>query len=362
MGRMRFLDALRGAALVAMVLNHTARFWLDGTMGWPRYHLIYVTLTIAAPIFLFLVGFCLPIPVARAAAGGQLDWPRVAGRLVRRGVEVTLAGYLLGLLFFPEDGVLSSGVLQTIGQSIILCVPLLLLVRSVAGQVAILVLAVVLYAAFSLTVPALVAWLPAHPLVAQLWFFDFPPWPWTSIVFIGLVCGWWWSAISIRGDAAGQRRFVTLTAALAGLCLAAFLVHDAVAGTQPRLAFTRDFVVNRHWTPRGVTTLWVSGLVGGGLALSYAAVEALGWRLTWLVTLGRTALLLYFLHHFLVLTLVSNGLGMRAMTWPQYGVMNVVLMGVLLGLGRAWLEIKARRHSRPAAPAALSGAGAPPAS
>jgi hypothetical protein len=54
---------------------------------------------------------------------------------------------------------------------------------------------------------------------------------------------------------------------------------------------------------------------------------------------------------------------MHAMTWPRYWMMNAILMAVLLGLGRAWLEIKARRHRRPAAPAALSGAGAaPPAS
>ncbi len=55
--RQHFLDAFRGVALIAMVLNHTARWWLGG-VSWPRYHLAYFTVTIAAPIFLFLVGFC----------------------------------------------------------------------------------------------------------------------------------------------------------------------------------------------------------------------------------------------------------------------------------------------------------------
>ena len=37
-GRMLFLDAVRGAALIWMVVNHTARFWMDGSMRWGRYH------------------------------------------------------------------------------------------------------------------------------------------------------------------------------------------------------------------------------------------------------------------------------------------------------------------------------------
>jgi hypothetical protein len=46
---------------VFMVVNHTARWWIGVPMGWPRYHLVYVTLTLAAPLFLFLVGFYLPL-------------------------------------------------------------------------------------------------------------------------------------------------------------------------------------------------------------------------------------------------------------------------------------------------------------
>jgi peptidoglycan/LPS O-acetylase OafA/YrhL len=34
---MPFLDGLRAFAIVAMVLNHTARWWIGGSFGWPRY-------------------------------------------------------------------------------------------------------------------------------------------------------------------------------------------------------------------------------------------------------------------------------------------------------------------------------------
>jgi len=39
----------------------------------------------------------------------------------------------------------------------------------------------------------------------------------------------------------------------------------------------------------------------------YYLAEVLRWRMTWLVTLGRTALVLYFIHQLIVLTLVSTG-------------------------------------------------------
>src|SRR5215831_21291517 len=92
-GRMPFLDGLRAFAIVAMVVNHTGRWWIGGTFGWPRYHLIYITMTVAAPIFLFLVGFCQAIAHYNATV---LKKQRVASampRYLRRGVQVILAGY-----------------------------------------------------------------------------------------------------------------------------------------------------------------------------------------------------------------------------------------------------------------------------
>src|SRR5262245_65015071 len=123
--RLVFLDALRGFALIFMVLNHTARWWQDRIMGWPRYYGIYVTMAIAAPIFLFLVGFCLPLSKAR-------EERRVLPMLwkyTRRGALLILAGLLLNVLVFPEDPIYSNGVLQTIGASIVVAAIGALLLR-----------------------------------------------------------------------------------------------------------------------------------------------------------------------------------------------------------------------------------------
>src|SRR3989441_6275634 len=65
--RLAFLDVFRGFALIVMVLNHTGRWWIAREMGWWRYWIVYGTVTVAAPIFLFLVGFVLPLSLHRHA-------------------------------------------------------------------------------------------------------------------------------------------------------------------------------------------------------------------------------------------------------------------------------------------------------
>ncbi|MBI3105704.1 MAG: DUF1624 domain-containing protein [Candidatus Rokubacteria bacterium] len=121
--RLRFLDAVRGWALLLMVLNHTGRWWQDGRMTWPRYYVIYVSLTLAAPMFLFLVGFCLPLSGSRAGGGRDA----ALGKWAARGARLILAGLLLNLLVFPEDPIWNNGVLQTIGFGILIAAPAALL-------------------------------------------------------------------------------------------------------------------------------------------------------------------------------------------------------------------------------------------
>src|SRR5688572_24208210 len=113
MGRLTFLDGLRGVALILMVLNHTSRDWLSVQMGWPRYYLVYGSLILPAPIFLFLVGFCLPIPYHRRPV--EEPFGARAARYFRRGIGIVAGGYLLNFItsefFFgghPLDVLLSA--------------------------------------------------------------------------------------------------------------------------------------------------------------------------------------------------------------------------------------------------------------
>src|SRR5262250_1632395 len=113
--RLVFLDAFRGLALIFMVLNHTSRWWQDGSMRWSRYYFIYVTMAVAAPIFIFLVGFCLPLSLTHSSGrSAEALWPTV-WKYGKRGARIVVAGLLLNVLVFPEDPFWSNGVLQTIG-------------------------------------------------------------------------------------------------------------------------------------------------------------------------------------------------------------------------------------------------------
>jgi uncharacterized membrane protein len=354
--RFAFLDALRGIAIVFMVVNHTSRAWMDVSMGWGRYWLVYGSVILPASIFLFLVGFCLPIPLRR----GDAPLPPFAAampRYVRRGVEIFLAGLLLNVLVFPGTPVWSGGVLQTIGLSVILAAAAMWVAGDTAGRIGLIVFSVLAYVAFAVSQPALRAWSAAHPALATAVFLDFPPWPWIGAAFIGLACGWVWLDARARGDAA-ERRFFAVTALVGLAALAWYAVWELLVPTTPRFGWPRDFMLNRHWTPRGVTSCLVIAGVALLLSGTWWLTEVRRVRLTWLVTLGRTALMLYFVHQIIALTIVERWLDWSAERWVVYWLANVAFVALLLGLGKAWLVIRARwpPRARATGPAGSTGA------
>lgn len=346
--RLAFLDGLRGAALILMVVNHTARWWIDARMTVERYALIYVTLTLAAPTFLFLVGFCLPLGRARTSgAAGSLGG--LARRLGPRGGRIVAAGLLLNLIVFRDDPILSGGVLQTIGLTIIAMVPAVWLLRFRWASWVLLAVAIGGYVGFVAAYPALTGFVQRHPLVGLVLFYDFPPWPWVSLVLVGLVLGSSWLDAHRRSLEAGARWLIT-AAVIGGAMVVAFFVYDRVAATPMRFGMRRDFILNQHWTPRPVALLWVLGMVLLMLAAAYWVMQRRRLRLRWLVILGQTALALYFLHQVIAYTLVKEWLGWRFETWPRFWLANAAFVLVLIGCGWAWRELRGRvgRARRPA--------------
>jgi uncharacterized membrane protein len=338
--RLAFLDGLRGAALILMVVNHTARWWIDARMTVGRYALIYVTLTLAAPIFLFLVGFCLPLGRARTSGAAE-SLSGLARRLVPRGARIVAAGLLLNLIVFRDESILSGGVLQTIGLTIIAMVPAMWLLRFRWAPWVLLAVAIAGYVGFVAAYPALTGFVQRHPLVGLVLFYDFPPWPWVSLVLVGLVLGSAWLDAHRRSPEAGAR-WLAAAAVSGGVMVVAFFVYDRVAATPMRFGMRRDFILNHHWTPRPVALLWVLGMVLLMLAASYWAMERHRLRLPWLVILGQTALALYVLHQVIAYTLVKEWLGWRFEAWPRFWLANTAFALVLIGCGWAWRELRAR--------------------
>lgn len=345
--RLAFLDVFRGVALIVMVLNHTGRWWIAREMGWWRYWIVYGTVTVAAPIFLFLVGFVLPLSLHRHA--GDIVTPSRLWNYWRRGATIIAAGVLLNVVVFgsvhlrslsPEDSPLAGGVLQTIGLSIILMTPTAAVLRRRGGRAVLLGVAVVAYLLFLAAYAPLQAWLPRHPLVALTLFLDYPPWPWISLVLIGLVLGWWWRDVAARGPDAP---FFRKLAIVGGVLMVAAVLAELAWPSSPRIGFARDRVLNHHWIPGPITALWVLGTVFVMLALFYWLCEVRGVRPRWLIVLGQTALMLYFVHQLIAYTVFGErGLGVNFQRWWKFWVANVVLVAACVALGYAWQAIKAR--------------------
>jgi len=346
-GRLRFLDGLRGVALILMVINHTSRDWMDVGMGWARYHLVYGSLILPAAIFLFVAGFCLPISYyRRRASEGFL---RDLRKYFRRGIGIVGAGYVLNVILLPrppvppQEQVWHGGVLQTIGLGVILLGPLVPALRRAWARWALAAIAVLIYLSYAWSHAALVRWCEAHPIPCVMAFGDFPPWPWIAPALMGLVLGWVWLEARARGPAAESRYFAT--AAIVGLVfLAAYGLHEWWIPTVPRFGFNRDlgFGLNHYWTPRGVTTFLIVAGTAWLLALCYWLMEVRRWELPWLVTLGRTALILYFVHQVIEETIIHRALGLRFNNWIVYWTATVALIVLCVYMGRAWLAVKPR--------------------
>jgi hypothetical protein len=60
------------------------------------------------------------------------------------------------------------------------------------------------------------------------------------------------------------------------------------------------------------------------------------------VTLGQTALPLYFIHQLIEETLIHRTLGIQFHSWTLYWTANLALVVLCVYIGRAWLTIKPR--------------------
>jgi hypothetical protein len=123
-------------------------------------------------------------------------------------------------------------VLQTIGLGIVLALPPMLVLPRRAARYLLVAFALGFFALFSVSYPSIVAWLPDHHVLGRIFFFEFAPWPWIAIVWIGL------------------------------------LPHAHDRG-RPRM----PGIVNDHWIARGMTSFLCVGAVFCLLGLAYYAIE-----------------------------------------------------------------------------------------
>jgi len=331
--RMPYLDAARGVALVLMVVNHTARYWaVDDLARWP---LIYLTTSAAGPAFLFLVGFVLPLSYRVS--------PHPMRRAVARAAGLFAAGYLVNVILWPQQPLLGSNVLHTIGVAVLVAALVRPWLTRPQQRYALATAGAVLYASFVLCFAPITAWVEAHPVVGWLAFYDFPLWPWLGLVFLGLAFGA--TAGELR-DAPARATFYGRLAGIAAALASGALVAEWWWPVSPRLAFSYDLLITNHWIPRGASVAWVLAWSLGSVAVCFQLIERRGLALRPLVMLGRAALFLYVVHHVLVVTLGQRALGVSLRSWSLYWLATALLLVVLVVLAVGWTTL--RRGRRPA--------------
>jgi uncharacterized membrane protein len=311
LSRLAYIDWLRGLACLLMFQTHCYDAWLGGAARQSTFFMwSQLGGTFPAPLFLFLAGISFALVTDKLLQKG-LAPGEIAKKTILRGAEI----FGLGLLFRVQEFAISLGwapwsdlfrvdILNTIGLSMMLmgvvCWMVLAITGTANAQGKLVSGAVFVAAAISALAPVLwTTWrlhfLPweietyingVHNLGApQPWLF--PVFPWTAFAFAGLAFGF-----LILGDSARK------------LGASAFLL-SGVAGIV--LVYGAKFMDSRPWQIYPVYDFWHTspsffairlGMLLLLVLLAYTWCRwGLGqWGFSPLIQLGKTSLLVYWVH------------------------------------------------------------------
>jgi uncharacterized membrane protein len=345
---------MRGLACIFMFQTHCYDAWLSPAARTSKFFM-YSQLggTLPAPLFLFLAGISFALVTDKLAQEGATAG-QIGRTTIRRGAEIFALGllfrlqeYLIALGWAPWSDLFRVDILNTIGASMMLmgivCWPVLATssreaLRLRAGLAA----AAVALGVSWLTPPLWTTWRPdwlpwplesyingVHNLGApQAWLF--PIFPWSGFAFAGLAIGF-----LLRSSWAKQFEFRVIL--LAGGFGAFLILAGRWLDGQPwRIYASDDFW---HTSPSffliraGILliTLWASYL--------WCRWGATLWGFSPLLQLGRTSLLVYWVHIELVYGRFAILRRHSQTIWgATMGLGSIVLMMLVLSVARTNLK------------------------
>jgi len=307
---------MRGLACVVMFQTHCYDAWLGGTARKGTFFMwSQVGGTLPAPLFLFLAGISLALVTNKLQQKG-LDPSQIGRTAVRRGAEILALGFLFRLQEFviawgwaPWSDLLRVDVLNIIGVSIMLlggtCWVVLVLTDRFQGsassaRVALAATAVGATMAISLLTPLLwtswrLRWLP-WPLESYL---DgvhnfgqpqatlFPIFPWAGFAFAGFAVGF----LLFSEWARQSQATIFLAAGVSGFGM----IYAARWFDARRIQL---YAVYDYWHTSPQFFLLRVGLLLITLCAAYVWCRwgAGQWGFSPLIQLGRTSLLVYWVH------------------------------------------------------------------
>ncbi len=305
--RLSYIDWMRGAACVLMFQTHCYDAWL-GTAARKSSFFVWSQLlgSLPAPLFLFLAGISVVLVIDRAVVKG-VPVRQITRKTMKRGLEILALGFLFRLQEFviawgwaPWTDLLRVDILNTIGVAIILMGLFCRLILPLAKRSVAMLGACGAALGISLLTPPLWTtfrpdWLPwplesyingVHNLgtpQAAL----FPVFPWAGFAFAGLATGLILNSTwSHRNEIKLFLLFGVAGAALYGLSRFLDTLHWQI------------FAAYDYWHTSPSFFLLRIGLLLMILAVIYGWCRwgAAQWGFSPLIQMGKTSLLVYWVH------------------------------------------------------------------
>ena len=372
MGRLAYIDWMRGLACVLMFQTHCYDSWLSPTARKSSSLIVWSQLggTLPAPLFIFLAGVSVALVTGRLREKGVAR-NTIAKQTIRRGAEIFGMGLLfrvqefaLGYPWSPWTDLLRVDVLNILGLSMILMGALcwttgegpVAAARTgtmVAGLLTAVIVAMTTPPLWTTHRPKFLPW-ALESYINGVHVFDKPqPWlfplfPWSAFAFAGLVAGFY-----LFSDFAKRREGLAL-ALLGGTGVLACWASAVFDSSRIRL-----YAVYDYWHSNPDFLLMRCGILLMILFLVYAWCR---WGLAKkgfspLIQLGNTSLLVYWVHiEFVYGRFSILPKGQCSALKATAGLLTIFLAMVLVSLARTtWKKRKPKVSKQaPAAPAAIA--------
>ena len=306
--RLLYIDWMRGLACLLMFQTHCYDSWLGGDARKSTFFMwSQLGGTLPAPLFLFLAGISFALVTDRLLQKGPTP-AQIARTTIRRGAEIfglgilfRLQEFLIALGWAPWSDLFRVDVLNIIGVSMMLMGVLcwIVILRS-QERIVLSMSAIGVSLLIALLTPLFWTswrprWLPwplesyingVHNLdQPQAWLF--PIFPWTAFAFVGLATGFLLMSEYVRRR---ESAFFVLigVAGVALIYIARWFDHQG-----GQLYPVYDFW---HTSPNFFLIrvgLLLAIMCGAYMWCSWGAAQ---WRFSPLVQLGKTSLLVYWVH------------------------------------------------------------------
>jgi uncharacterized membrane protein len=340
--RYPYLDWLRGLAILIMIQCHTFNSLtrLDLREGGP-YVLSQFVGGMAAPLFLFMAGMTTGFQMESLAAREPNARRRWLVALKRGGYILVIAftfrftNWLFSVPRATLQELTKVDILNCMGVGLVVLAACAVLEGATRVRVA---AGVGLAVALASPIIANLDWTGASPLLQDyiapsVRTGRFPFFPWASYLAFGIAGG----TIAKRAAADRIDRLMQWTV-LIGFAL---IFAGQYFSNIPYSIYTKS----NFWTDSPALVIIRLGIVMLLAAAAYLWTEycaGSGW--SWMQTLGKNSLMVYWVHVMIVYGAVVRPIK-RQLSIPQTVLATAIVTGMMVGLSAAWLWWKCRRPS-----------------